>query len=310
MTSRTFPTAPLSALSGSTLLAVARAVFLVVLVGVVASVGAGPAVAHADEVAPELETSDLRQHAREALRKLVAGMPAADTKKLAGVYVAFDASASDPLAQVACDDDGDDVVLLSDAMLRVAAHVARATAYEEGGATRKVEDYAAFLARSQVPGRRVLPPPPGFFVTERPAATYDERVFEILSFVVARELAHFQSGDLACPHPTATKESGDDTWTAAEQRLATETASRVYPGRGVERDGDAVRAVLRQGQTSRGALALLRFFTQLDVDRVVATGRFHPTYAVLHPTPAARAAMVQRVADEQSTAPKNAERSL
>ena len=142
-----------------------------------------------------------------------------------------------------------------------------------------------------------MPPPPGFYIAEKPAATYDERLTDAVSFVVARELTHFRAGDHVCPKPTATKESGDDTWTSAEQRKANETAESVYPGRQLERDNEAIVRVLDGGRSGRGALALLRFFTQFEVERVVAIGRFSPSYLQRHPSAVTRAANVKLTID-------------
>jgi len=272
-----------------------RALFLSLALALL--VIAAPSAARADEVAPELEGADLRLVAQQELRKLVSQLPPKDQKRLTGIYVAFDPSPSDPIAQIACDDDGDFVVLLSDAMLRLLANVARAESYDEANASRKVEDYAAFLVRTQVPGRRLLPPPPGFYIAEKPAATYDERLSDALSFVVARELTHFRAGDHVCPKPTPTKESGDDTWTSAEQRKASEIAHGIYPGRQLERDNEAVIRVLDAGRSEKGAMALLRFFTHFEAERVVAVARFSPTYLAQHPGAAIRAANVKVTAD-------------
>jgi hypothetical protein len=274
---------------------------IALLVVVAVAILLGPRVARADEVAPDLEATDLRVKAQGELRRLVSKLPANDQRRLTGVYAAFDANAADPFAQVACDDDGDYVVLLSDAMLRVASHVARAASYDDANGDRKVEDYASFLARSQVPGQRLLPPPPGFYIASRPADTYEERLAEVVSFVVARELTHLRAGDLVCPKPTATKESGDDVWTRAEQRKAAETASSVYPGRQVERDNEATVRVLEAGRTEEGALALLRFFARVETEGQVALSRFRPTYAVHHPSAAMRAAVVKQAAASHRT---------
>lgn len=251
-------------------------------------------LAHADEVAPELEGADLRAKAQAELKKLVGALPANDQRRLVGVYTAFDPSVSDPLAQVACDDDGDYVIVLSDAMLRMLSHVARAESYDEANGSRKVEEYAAFLVRSQMAGRRLLPPPPGFYIADKPAATYDDRFADALSFVIAHELVRLRAGDLVCPKPTATRESGDDAWSTAEQRKASEVAERVYPGRQMARDDESLARLLEIGRTERGALAVLRFFTQHDAESRVALGRFAPTYAALHPNGPMRLANMKR----------------
>jgi hypothetical protein len=249
--------------------------------------------ARADEVAPELEQIDLRARAEMEEKKLFGRLSSADQKRLGGLYVAIDDDVADPIAMVACDDDGDDVIVLSDALLRLAWNVAVAASYDEASPARRLESYATFLARSQLPGRRLLPPPPGTFVAAKPAETRTERFREIVSFIVARELAHFRAGDLACPKPTATREAGDDVWTSAERRAAALTAPRVYPGRASERDDEAMRRVLDVGLGAEGALAWLRFFSQFEVDRVIATGRFEPSYLKLHPGSGARLAAVR-----------------
>lgn len=253
---------------------------------------ASPSAARADEIAPELETLELRQKAEAETKKLVAGLAPPDQRRLAGVYLAFDSSPSDPSAMVACDDDGDYVIVLSDAMLRLVSTVARAQSYDEATRGRNVEDYAAFIARVQVPGRRLLPPPPGFFTGQLSGATHDTRLREALSFVIARELTHLRGGDLVCAHPTATHEAGDDAWTSSEQRRAIEGAASIYPGRAVQRDVEATTRILDAGRSEDGALGLLRFFAQLEVERAVHTSRFVPTYLAQHPASAQRAASV------------------
>jgi hypothetical protein len=259
--------------------------------------------AHADEVAPALEQLDLRARAEMEQQKLFAHLPGVDQKRLAGTYLATDDDPSDPIAMVACDDDGDDVVVLSDALLRLAWNVAVGASYDEASPARRVEAYATFLARSQLPGRRLLPPPPGTFVAAKPADTRMERFHEIIDFVVARELAHFRAGDLACRKPTATREAGDAVWTAAERRAALGTAPSVYlhvMGRGLERDEEATLRVLDVGVGVEGALAWLRFWTQFEVDRVVAGARFEPSYAKLHPGSGARLATVKNAAEARA----------
>ena len=149
---------------------------------------AGPRTARADEIAPELETLELRQKTQTEAKKLVVGLAPGDQRRLTGVYVAFDPNANDPSAMVACDDDGDYVIVVTDAMLRLASIVARAQSYAEANGGRSIEDYAAFLARVQVPGRRLLPPPPGFYAAQQASPTQETRLREALSFVLAREL--------------------------------------------------------------------------------------------------------------------------
>lgn len=269
---------------------------LVLAVAVAVAFIVAPAAAAADEVAPELEPSDLRDLARTELKKIVAALPAGDQKRLVGVYAAFHSDASDPFALAACDDDGDYVVLVSDAMLRLVANVARAQSYDDANTSRKIEDYAAYVARTQVTGRRLVPPPPGFYTAELAAKTYDDRVRESLAFVVARELTHLRAGQITCPKPTATKEAGDDEWTTAEHRRALENVGTLYPGRG-SHDGEAIVRVLAVGRTERGAIGLLRFFDQYEAEQRVFVPRFTPTYRTYYPASAMRASAIKVAAE-------------
>lgn len=254
--------------------------------------------ARADEVAPELETLDLRQKAQTEAKKLLGALPANDQRRLTGLYLAFDPSPSDPSAMVACDDDGDYVIVITDAMLRLASIVARAQSYDDVNGSRSIEDYAGFIARSQLPARRLLPPPPGFYTAQKAGTTHDVRLREAIAFVVARELTHFRAGDLVCPHPTATHENGDDEWTSSEQRRALERASSIYPGRATERDIEATTRVLDAGHSEQGALGLLRFFNQLELERTIHAPRFFSTYWALHPSAVARTAAVKTAAKD------------
>jgi hypothetical protein len=272
------------------------------------SVGTFSPPVHADEVAPELESSDLRRKAEAELRRLFMALPQNDQRRLVGMYVAFDPDLGDPMAQVACDDDGDYVIVLSDAMLRLVAHVARAASHDEANGNRKVEEYAAFIARSQLPGRRLLPPPPGFYIADKAAGTYEERSSEAVGFVLARELSHFRAGDLVCPKPTATKESGDDVWTSAEQRKATEAARSVYPGHQVERDTEATARILDVGRSEKGAFALLRFFIQYETESRVASSRFIPSYVMQHPSSGVRLAVVKQTAEARASGARSSGR--
>ncbi|HSO35790.1 MAG TPA: hypothetical protein VLT33_24845 [Labilithrix sp.] len=262
---------------------------------------ATPAPARADEIAPELETAELRAKAETEAKRLVANLAASDRRRLVGVYVAFDANASDPSAMVACDDDGDYVIVVTDAMLRLASLVARAQSYDEANGSHAIEDYAEFVARSQIPGRRLVPPPSGFFTAPIAESTHESRLREALAFVMARELAHLRAGDLVCGRPTATHEHGDDVWTAAEQQRALETAARIYRGPAATRDAEATTRILEMGRNEEGALGLLRFFAQLEIERATHGARFSPTYLVQHPNAAARSATVKAAAKDHRT---------
>ena len=79
---------------------------------------------------------------------------------------------------------------------------------------------------------------------------------------------------------------------------ALEGAASVYPGRAVQRDVEATTRVLDAGRSEQGALGLLRFFAQLEAERIVHASRFMPTYLAQHPASVVRAASVQNAARE------------
>lgn len=257
--------------------------------------------ARADELAPELERAQLRAEAQAEVANELAALAPAERKRLVGTYAAIDPDPNDPVAQVACDDDGDHVVVLSEAMLELIAHVARAISADETDGSRKVDDYAVFLARSQKPGRPLFLPPPGFYGAPPADATYDARFHEILSFVVGRELAHLRAGDLVCPKPTTTKESGDDVWTARERQKASEGASSIYPGRQAERDDAALARMIEHGRSDKGAFAFLRFFARFETEARSSGSRFVPGYVALHPDAASRASDLAKAAARASS---------
>lgn len=268
------------------------------LVLAVVALVAGANDARASDVAPALGVEELRDVARMELRRQLGVLDPESARKLVGTYVVFEPDSADPLALPACDDDGDAVVVLSDAMLQLVADVTRAGAVDEKTGTRHVEDYSAFLARVQLPGRKVLPPPPGFYLGSegtKGAAVEDERLREGVAFLVGHELARLRARDVVCPRPTATRESGDDTWTVDEHRRAMRDAGRIFETGGVQslRDDEATTRMITSGRGTAGALVVLRFFEQYERDRMVFTSRFVPTYLVHHPTSAIRAGSVR-----------------
>jgi hypothetical protein len=276
-----------------------RTALTMLVLAVVALASGGDA--QASDLAPAFGTEELREVARAELKRQLAVLEPESARKLVGTYVVFEPDAADPLAAPGCDDDGDHVVVLSDAMLRLVADVAHAGAIDEATGSRHIEDYSAFLARVQVPGRKLLPPPPGFYLnreTAKGAATEDDRLHEGVAFVVGHELARLRAGDLVCPRATATRESGDDTWTVDEHRRAMREAARVFGTGGTQsvRDEEATTRMLASGRGTAGALFVLRFFEQYERDRMITTSRFAPTYLVHHPTAAIRAGSVRAAA--------------
>ena len=294
-----------------------KKIVLVARVAVLLAVASADGVAHAQvDPAPAAALAIARRTATEALSALVARLSTDDKRKLVGIYVAFDESATDMNALAACDDDGDYVVVVNDAFLRLARTVAAAQATDEIFGTHKVDEYAAFLAGSQAQGARAastgplraselvgvstLPPPVGFFDASQaraPAKLAIEavRFREVLGAVVAHELTHLVLGELVCPNPTATHERGDDVWTREEREHALTVALKLYaPLRVLLADGVATSGLLDAGMTEQGGLAWLSV-----VDRIESTpGHAGSTYLALHHDTAVRAQVVRAAADQ------------
>jgi hypothetical protein len=265
--------------------------------GLLVAVLVSPAAAAAELPAPQTTTMALRAVASQELRAIVAQLSTAERARVVGVYVAFDDDAAEVNAMAACDDDGDYVVVLTDAMLRLADLVSFGRAVDEETGAHKLEAYAELLAASQRAGARLLPPPAGFFDVAGDAdpssvrAVYEQRLRETLSAIIARELAHSVRGDLTCPHPTATKEPGDDVWTPSEQRAALELAPRLSnEARGLQREVDALRMAEAAGRTSEGYVAFLTFLAKAAPSPTSTTARL---YTKTHGAPARRAEAVR-----------------
>lgn len=269
---------------------------------------AAPRAARAGDVAPELEAHALRSEARSVLAAVLSTLAPEEQRRLVGAYLAVDTTPSDPLALAACDDDGDYVVVISDAMLRLVDHAARAAAIDDPDVSaRKVAEYGAFLATAQRPGERLLPPPPGFFGD---AALRDVAALrrEALVFVLGREVEHLRAGDLRCPRPTATKEAGDDVWTPAEKAEALRSARTTYRADARARDLSAATRAFLAGASGRGMLATLGVLWAIE--RGARPLGFRPTYLTHHPGSEARVATVRDAATSAASADTSAAASL
>ena len=249
----------------------------------------GHARAQSTDATPALGLTIAHRQTTEELEALTRRLPPEVRRRLVGVYVAFDPSVTDVGSMAACDDDGDYVVVVSDALLRLADFVAQAEATDEIFWTHKLDEYAALLAESQRSGTRSLPPPPGFFGATRVRSAREldvesSRFREIVAGVLAHELAHLIQSDLVCPNPTATHERGDDEWTREEREHALTVAQKLYtPARVLAADGAGIDRLLDSGKTEQGELAWLFTLDRIErASRERADPAALSTYLRLH----------------------------
>lgn len=248
-----------------------------------APAGAEPARAPA----PALGSSALHPRVGDSLAALLGELPAPERARLAGTYVAFDADPSQAYALVACDDDGDAVVVVSDAMIELVERVAEGASADELTGSKKLAAYAAALAAGAPRGARLLPPPPGFYAGPHDAEREGELFDQAIRGLLAHELARLARRHLVCPKPSAARETGDAVWTAAERDFAWKLSERLYDGAHLA-DADAAAAPWVRGR-AKGWAALLDAMAILEA----SPGAAAVPYARLHPGSAKRAAAVR-----------------
>jgi hypothetical protein len=238
--------------------------------------------------------------AERALTDVVQKLGAADRQRIVGAYVAFHPDPRDAVALAACDDDGDYVVVMSDALLVLSDSVARAEATDELFKTQKLGAYAAHLATQQRPGERLVAPPPGFYepahATREVADLQSTKLHDLLAHLVAEEIAQMTAGSIVCPTPTATHERGDDTWTPQEHASALAAAAKLYDApRVVTADAVGTAYALDAGANEEPTAA---FFTPL-LAAVESSARARESfgYVRFHPGATVRAQVVRTAAN-------------
>ena len=196
---------------------------LVSLLSLVAS------TAYANDVAPALDQLALRSEANVALQS-VAGLR---KQTPLGLYAAFDADRVHPYVLPACDDDGDPVVVISDAALTLLEWASYARALDDRDGSHLLDDYARTLTRSQRAGAPLLPPGESFFLrmdaSIEPRAT--DYLREGLRFWLGFATAAHDAPEFRCAAPDTLRERGDAVWTEAERSAALLRAKNLQTAR-------------------------------------------------------------------------------
>jgi len=241
----------------------------------------------------------LRAESAGILRELIASLPPLQQGRVANVPIVVDSTPGEVNAFATCTRDGKAAMAITDGLLDIQAHLARAKAYDEAARTNKVADYIQLIARGQQPKRPIVQPPAGFFdvgIDNQPQklARQREILDEQIAFVLGHELAHHYLGHLPC--------TGAGTIPLAEvgQLLASNVPLFNQPNE-IAADMSGLNDALTTGArrsgyhfTEGGALLTMQFFSGLDqssaLDILFSFERDHPP-------PALRIPIIQQTAN-------------
>jgi len=227
----------------------------------------------------------LRAESSGIIRELIAGLPPLQQGRVANVPIVVDSTPGEVNAFATCTRDGKAAMAITDGLLDIQAHLARAKAYDEIAHTNKVADYIQLIARGQQPKRPIVQPPAGFFdpgIDNQPQKLGRQRevLDEQIAFVLGHELAHHYLGHLPC--------TGAGTIPLAEvgQLLSSSVPLFNQPNE-IAADMSGLNDALTTGArrngyhfTEGGALLTMQFFSGLDqssaIDILFSFERDHP----------------------------------
>ncbi len=243
----------------------------------------------------------LRQRAGVVLKELVAALPDAKRGKVQGIPLFSDPTVGEVNAFAACDDQGQPLMAVSDALLEVMAHSARFRAYDELFGGGKLDSYTTLVAKNYRPKKPLPRPGPGFV---DPAQDADGRkvarqavlLDAQLAFVLGHELAHHHLDHTGCANGGGSRgvSVGDFG------RMVSRAAPFLNQPNEIAADVAGTQNLLSAGKrrtTSQfqedGALLSLNFFGALDrlTPEAILFG-FEST----HPHPSIRIPIVQQTA--------------
>lgn len=234
----------------------------------------------------------LRAEATSIIRELVATLPPLQQGRVANIPIVVDSTPGEVNAFATCTSSGKAAMAITDGLLDIQAHLARAQAYDEIARTSKVAEYIQLIARKQQPKHPVVQPAPGFFdpsIDNQPQklARQREILDEQIAFVLGHELAHHYLGHLPCTG------AGNIPLAEVGQLLASNVPLFNQPNE-IAADMSGLNDALTTGArragyhfTEGGALLTMQFFSGLDqsspIDILFSFERDHPPPAVRIP---------------------------
>jgi hypothetical protein len=241
----------------------------------------------------------LRGEAQSIIRELISTLPPLQQGRVANIPIVVDSTPGDVNAFATCTKDGKAAMAITDGLLDIQAHLARARAYDEVAHTNKVDQYIQLIAHGQQPNRPIVQPPAGFFeasVDSQPQKLARQRqvLDEQIAFVLGHELAHHYLGHLPCTG------AGNIPLAEVGQMLSSAVPLFNQPNE-VAADVSGLNDTLTTGArrngyhfTEGGALLTMQFFSGLDqsspVDILFA-------FESDHPPPAVRLPIIQQTAN-------------
>jgi hypothetical protein len=252
----------------------------------------GPALPSGPDPITTINMPWLQGHAVSLMQELIAVLPDVAKARVQGLPMVFDDTPGDVNAAAACTKNGA-VMIVTNGLLDVSAHLSAARANDDLFRTSKVNDYIQYVAQKQQPNGPLVEPPSGFFdptqeADPRRVARQHDVFDELLGFVLGHELGHHHLGHLPCTGGAGPLGLGEVV------RGITSSAPVFNQPNEMEADAAGTNNVLMAGQrrpgyhlTEGGALLLMTFFSASDQlspeDVLFAFNRTHPPPAVRIP---------------------------
>lgn len=229
--------------------------------------------------------------------ELISHLDSTTQSRVRNIPIVYDTNAGEVNAYASCSESGKSAVTVTNGLLLVTAHLAEAQAVDEAYGTRKVDEYIALVAKSQLKGQVVVAPPLGTYTAaqlqDQRKQSREQQVFEEeIAFVLGHEVAHHYLNHLPCTSvlPLNASEVGQVITSVVPMfNQPNESAADVAGVNNVLRTGSQ-----RSGYhyTEGGALLTMRFFAGLDQASPVDIFAFERT----HPPPSVREPVIRTAA--------------
>jgi hypothetical protein len=241
----------------------------------------------------------LHRQSASVMTELVNALPAVAKQRVQSIPLTFDDTPGEVNAFAGCDKGGA-IMVVTDGLLDIGAHLAAAQANDDVFGTRKLDEYITFIVQHQQPKQPVARPVNNFFdptqaADARRVARQHDVFDELIGFVLGHELAHHHLGHLPCtgqPGPFGAGEiarglsSAVPLFNQPNELAADSAGTNTILAAGARRSGYHL--------TENGGLLMMHFFSALDqMSPIDILFSFQQT----HPAPAIRIPVIQQTAN-------------